>query len=344
MPESMTAYRALGPGRAPELVSIPRPAPGPGQVLLRVGGAGVCGTDLEVVRTGVGGLPFTKPFTLGHENAGWVEDLGAGVEDLQPGQAVVVSAIQFCGACDHCAAGHENHCRSLSCRGLAEDGGFAPYMVADRRQLVELATLQPKHAAPLADAGLSAYHAVSNAVGHADRAETIALIGVGGLGGFAVQYAKALTQAQVIAVDRSEQRLRIARDLGADHALDADEHWGKRVTELTRGRGVDAVVDFVGSDETLRTAVGNTRGRGAVVVCGRGGGVLPFSRALVEPGVVVMSSRGGTMRDLEHVVRMAESGVARVEIEEFALNDIPKAIGLLREGGLTGRAVVTSPA
>jgi alcohol dehydrogenase, propanol-preferring len=339
MAESMLAYRVLRAGCAPELVSVPRPTPGPHQVLLRVGGAGVCGTDLEVVHGSTETLPFTKPFTLGHENAGWVAELGAGVEDLELGQAVVVSAVQFCGTCEYCLAGRENYCQSFSCRGLIDDGGFARYMVADRRQLVTLTALKPKHAAPLADAGLSAYHAVSNAVRYADRTETIVVIGVGGLGGFAVQYAKALTQARVVAVDRSERRLRTARDLGADDVL--DEHWESRIVDLTNGRGADAVVDFVGSSDTLRAAVRITRACGAVVVCGRGGGVLPFSRDLVKPGLMVMSSRGGSMRDLESVVRMAESGVSRVDIEEFSLRDIQEAIRLLQEDRLDGRAVVT---
>ena len=342
MTEAMMAYRVLGAGRAPELVSVPRPTPGPGQVLLLLGGAGLCRTDLEVVH-GAAVLPFTRPFTLGHENAGWVADLGPGVEDLELGQAVVVSAIQFCGACEHCAAGQENHCHSGSSRGLAEDGGFAEYMVADRRQLVTLESLEPKRAAPLADAGLSAYHAVSNAIHYADRSGTIVLVGVGGLGSFAVQYAKAMTQSQVIAVDRSEQRLRAALDLGADFALDGNEHWQSHVADMTNGRGADAVVDFVGTNETLRAVALVTRARGAVVVCGRGGGVLPFSRSLVKPGVAVVTSRGGSMHDLERVVRMAESGASQVDIEEFSLGEIHQAIHRLQEGQLNGRAVVTFP-
>jgi alcohol dehydrogenase, propanol-preferring len=214
-------------------------------------------------------------------------------------------------------------------------------MVADRRQLVPLRTLEPKYAAPLADAGLSAYHAVSNAMRHADRTEAIVLIGVGGLGSFAVQYAKALTQAHVIAVDTSEPRLRAARRLGADHVLDGAEDWAGHIADLTNGRGVDAVVDFVGSDKTLGAAVEVTRACGAVVVCGRGGGVLPFSRARVKPGLVLVSSRGGPMRDLESVVRMAESGESQVDIEEFSLSEVPKAAALLADDQLNGRAVVT---
>ena len=336
------AYRVLRAGCAPELVSVPRPKAGPEQVLVRVGGAGLCRTDLEVVHGSTDTLPFTRPFTLGHENAGWVADLGPGVDDLEPGQAVVVSAIQFCGTCEYCLAGQENHCRSLSCRGLAQDGGFAEYMVADRRQLVPLRTLEPKHAAPLADAGLSAYHAVSNAVRYADRSETLVMIGVGGLGSFAVQYAKALTEARVVAVDTSEQRLRSARELGADVVLDGGEDWENGLVDLTNGRGVDAVVDFVGSSDTLHAAVRITRARGAVVVCGRSGGVLPFSRAVVKPGLLMMSSRGGSMGDLEDVVRLAEAGVSQVDIEEFSLGEVPEAIRRLQEGRLTGRAVVTS--
>ena len=330
----MKAYRRLNAGSAAGLTTVPVPRPGPGEVLLRVGAAGVCGTDLELLRATA---PFTRAVTLGHENAGWVDAAGPGVDDLETGQAVLVSCVRFCGDCAFCRTGAENHCASFGARGITEDGGFAEYMIADRRQLVTLKTLSPTEAAPLADAGLSAYHAVTSAIRHAHGAETMVIVGVGGLGGFAVQYAKAVSGVRVVAIDRNSQRLRTALELGAAQALHGDEDWPDAID------GADAVVDFVGTDATLAAAVNVVRPGGAIVVAGRGGGILPFGRELVPPGVALLSSRGGTMRDLEDVVRLAESGVCRASVEEFALEDIATALHRLAEGTLGARAVITFP-
>jgi alcohol dehydrogenase, propanol-preferring len=157
----MSAYRLLAPGRAPEWCEVDIPVPRPGEVLVRMGGAGLCRTDLEIVDEHRCVLPFRAPFTLGHENAGWVESVGAGVTDLVHGEPVVVSTIKSCGHCRACVRGLDNFCATMSSRGLCEDGGIAPFMIADRRQLVPLGNLHPVQAAPLADAGLTAFAAAN---------------------------------------------------------------------------------------------------------------------------------------------------------------------------------------
>jgi alcohol dehydrogenase, propanol-preferring len=330
---AMSAYRLLAPGRTPEWCEVEIPAPRRGEVLVRIGGAGLCRTDLEIVDEHRCVLPFRGPFTLGHENAGWVESVGAGVTDLSPGEPVVVSTIKSCGSCRACARGFDNHCVTMSSRGLCEDGGLAPFMIADRRQLVPLGGLHPVQAAPLADAGLTAF-AAANALA-LDADARIAVIGVGGLGALAVQIVRALApRAYIVALDVDPERIDAALSLGADSGSLVDE---ADVDDLT------GVLDFVGTDESLAWAARATHSPGAIVVCGRGGGVLPFSRQTVRPGVHVLSSRGGTIADLQRVVALAREGRIAVQVTTYPLPEVERAYADLRSGRIVGRTVVTFP-
>jgi propanol-preferring alcohol dehydrogenase len=327
----MSAYRLLAPGRAPEWCEVDIPVPRPGEVLVRMGGAGLCRTDLEIVDEHRCVLPLRAPFTLGHENAGWVESVGAGVTDLVHGEPVVVSTIKSCGHCRACVRGLDNFCATMSSRGLCEDGGIAPFMIADRRQLVPLGNLHPVQAAPLADAGLTAF-AAANALVIDDDAR-IAVVGVGGLGALAVQILRVLApRAWIVALDVDPRRIATALSLGADAGSVMDE------TEID---DVTGVLDFVGTDATLAWAARVTRAPGAIVVCGRGGGVLPFSRATVRPGVQVRSSRGGTIGDLRRVVQLAQEGLVSLDVTTYPLLEVERAYADLRSGRLDGRAVLT---
>jgi len=340
---TMPAYRLLVPGEAPVWCEVDVPVPRAGEVLVRIGGAGLCRTDLELL-DGDCVLPFSKPFTLGHENAGWVEQLGPGVTDLAMGEAVVVSAIKSCGSCRPCLHGFDNYCRSGSARGLREDGGIALFMVADRRQLVPLGDLHPLAAAPLADAGLTAFHAATSLSEVLSDDSRVAVVGVGGLGAIAVQVLRALApRSWVAAVDVNQARAERARTLGADEAFVVDE-------DMALGEGstpplghLTAVIDFVGTDATLEWATQAVRPPGAVVVCGRGGGVLRFSREHVRPGVVVQSSRGGTLSDLQQVVALTKVGAVRIQVTPYPFTDAMRAYADLRSGRVDGRAVLQFP-
>ena len=335
---SMPAYRLLAPGEPPAWCEVDVPVPQAGEVLVRIGGAGLCRTDLELLDGG-SVLPFSEPFTLGHENAGWVEQLGPGVTDLALGEAVVVSAIKSCGSCRPCLHGFDNYCRSGSARGLREDGGIASFMVADRRQLVLLGDLHPLAAAPLADAGLTAFHAAAGLRPVLSDDTRIAVVGVGGLGALAVQFLRALApHAWIAALDVHQGRLVEALSLGADDAVViADEQ------PLNQGTGpgdLTAVIDFVGTDATLAWAAQAVCPPGTIVVCGRGGGELRFSRERVRAGVDIRSSRGGTINDLEQAVTLARDGAVQVQVTPYPFTEAAEAYAALRAGRVSGRAVV----
>ena len=340
---SMPAYRLLALGEPPAWCEVDVPVPRAGEVLVRLGGAELCRTDLELLDGG-SVLPFSEPFTLGHENAGWVEQLGPGVTDLALGEAVVVSAIKSCGSCRPCLHGFDNYCRSGSARGLREDGGIARFMVADRRQLVPLGDLHPLAAAPLADAGLTAFHAAASLCDVLSDDSRVAVVGVGGLGAIAVQILRALApHACVAAVDVHRARAEGARLLGADEVSVVDEDMALGGGSAPTLGDLTAVLDFVGTDATLEWATQAVRPPGAIVVCGRGGGVLRFSRDRVRPGVVVRSARGGTLSDLEQVVALTKVGAVRLHVTPYPFTDAVRAYADLRSGRVDGRAVLQFP-
>ena len=181
----MQAVRFMGVGRPALIEDVPKPSPGPGQILIRIGGAGVCHSDLHVMEEDLG---FTPPFTLGHENAGWVAALGEGVTGFKDGDAVAVYGPWGCGRCHACQLSMENYCENWAQvdgfgGGLGLDGGMAEYMlVPSPRLLVPLANLSPAKAAPLSDAALTPYHAIKRALPHLNAESTVVVLGVGGLG------------------------------------------------------------------------------------------------------------------------------------------------------------------
>ena len=213
---TMTAYQLVEWGKPPEFREVDVPAPAPDEVLVKVAGVGLCHSDFMFLDSPPGLIPWELPFTLGHESAGWVERLGANVHDLAVGQPVAVAGIHSCGRCQYCLRGQDNYCpRGASGRGYGEDGGLAHFLVVPRRELVPLTSLDPRRVGPLTDAGATSYHAVKRALPKLIPGSTAVVIGAGGLGSYAVQYLRRLTGAQVIAVDIVQQRLDLARELGA---------------------------------------------------------------------------------------------------------------------------------
>jgi propanol-preferring alcohol dehydrogenase len=331
----------------PELREVPVPEPGPGQVLVKVGGAGACHSDLHLIHEFDTGLvPFEPPFTLGHENAGWVEAVGVGVEGLDPGQPVAVYGPWGCGTCSRCLRGMENYCERQAERasygpGLGDDGGMADYLlVADVRHLVPLRDLDPIHAAPLTDAGLTPYHAVAISRDVLVPGSTAVAIGVGGLGHMGVQILRALTPATVVAVDARPAALVVAEESGAHHTVLAGPDAAAQIGELTRGRGADVVIDFVGNDATLALAVAASRSLGDITIVGLGGGNLPVGFFSVPYEARIRTTYWGSIPELVEVIALAESGQLRAQVEEFSLASAPVAYERMAAGELRGRAVI----
>lgn len=343
----MKAYQLVEWQQPPELREVSVPEPGPGEVLVKVGGAGVCHSDLHVMEWPAGALPYELPFTLGHENAGWVETLGAGVTGLEPGEPVAVYGPWGCGRCTACRQGRETLCEraaeiGAAGGGLGRDGGMAELMlVPASRLLLPLGELDPRDAAPLSDAALTPYHAIKLVLPLLSPGASALVIGVGGLGHMAVQLLRAVSAARVIAVDVDEAKLALAREVGANETVAAGESAAEQVRELTRGLGAIAVFDCVGSEQTLQLAAASARPGGAVLVIGLAGGTLPFSFGALPFDCSIQIPYWGSVVELMEVLELARGGAIHVHTERFPLDRVEEAYDRLRAGTLQGRAVIT---
>jgi propanol-preferring alcohol dehydrogenase len=342
----MKAYQLTAWQSAPEMREVDVPEPGPGEVLIKVGGAGACHSDLHLMEWPEGTLGFDLPFTLGHENAGWVEALGAGVEGLEQGEAVSVYGPWGCGRCRACRLSAENYCEHQAeigafGGGLGLDGGMAEYMlVPHSRLLLPLGELDPRDAAPLSDAALTPYHAIKRSLHLLVPGSTAVVIGVGGLGHMAVQILRALSPAQVIAVDTSAEKLALAREIGADETVEPGEGAAERIRELTGGRGAELVLDDVGGDETLALASAITRFEAHLTVVGLAGGKLQFGFGALPFESQLTIPYWGTAVELGEVLDLARAGKIHAHVERFGLDRVEDAYARMREGSLDGRAVI----
>jgi propanol-preferring alcohol dehydrogenase len=341
----MLAVQLTALGRPAELREVPRPEPGPGQVLLEVRGAGLCHSDLHLMHWADRTLPYELPFTLGHEVAGTVAALGQGAEAIEVGESVLVYGPWGCGRCQRCSLGEEHLCEragELSGRGcgLGRDGGLAEYVVIPSpRLLVPLGDLDPVGAAPLADAALTPYHAIRRHLHELRPGATAVVIGVGGLGHVAVALLRALTACRIVAVDTRAEALDLAARSGAHATLDAAGLTAREVRGAGGGPGAALIIDCVGSDQTLALAAGAVSGGGHVAVLGVAGGTFPMRFGGVPMETTVVISNWGTRAELADVVALARDGVIHVEVEPVALSDVPSAYERLEAGEVRGRAV-----
>ena len=350
----MHALRLLEWKSEPVLMEVPKPEPGPGQVVIQMGGAGVCHSDLHLMSDFAEGLlPWNPPFTLGHENAGWVHETGLGVRGLEPGQPVAVSGAWGCGTCSRCREGVEIYCENPveapvpgGGGGLGLDGGMADYLlVPDSRFLVKIPDgLDPVHAAPVTDAGLTPYHAIRRSLHKLTPDATAVVIGAGGLGQMAVQILKATSPAAVIVVDTRESARDLAERHGADLTLPPGEGVVQTIREAAHGRGADLVLDLVGSDETLATAVATARQLGDVSIVGIAGGSLAVSFFSVPYEVSIQTTYWGTRSELVEVLELAARGLITPDLRVFPLEDALDAYRQLRAGDIDGRAVIAPSA
>jgi propanol-preferring alcohol dehydrogenase len=343
----MRALRLVDWKHGPEFVEVDDPVPGPGEVRIRVGGAGACHSDLHLMYDFEGGLlPWGPPFTLGHENAGWVDALGPGASGVEVGEPVAVYGPWGCGSCHRCLQGLENYCvrqASLPAAGggLGTDGGMAAHMlVPATRYLVPLGDLDPVDAAPLTDAALTPYHAIKRSLSLLIPGSTAVVIGAGGLGHMAIQILSALSPARIVAVDVEPKALELARDVGAHETVLMEADAAERVRASTGGIGADLVLDFVGVDDTLRFGASAARSLGHLTLVGIGGGTLPVGFFSVPYELSVATTYWGSIPELIEVIALARAGKIRAHVQRFSLDDAPHAYELMRAGNLHGRAVV----
>lgn len=346
----MLAYRLVKAQTQPEFQEVPDPQAGPGQIVVKVAGSGLCHTDFTVIsREASYWGNDAPPFTLGHEIAGWVEAVGPGVTKFKAGDAVAVNpSWGSCGRCHMCRSGEENHClfqKAIRAPGVGYDGGHAPYvLVPEERFLVPIGDLDPIEAAPLTDAGITTYSAIKPALPAIFPGSTAVVIGVGGLGLYAVQFLRQLTSARVVAVDRTEARLRLARDYGADDVVVTGPDAAAQIRELSGGIGAAFVLDCVGINPTLEIGVKSLSWRGRLTMVGAGGGSIPFDFFKVPPGSQLATSLNGGGVALMEVIDMARLGRLKVLVDRYPFSAVKQAYDDFEHGKLVGRAVITPAA
>lgn len=289
---------------------------------------------------------YGLPLTLGHEGAGTVEELGDGVTEVSLGDSVAVYGPWGCGFCHNCSAGKENYCSNATSMnimppGLGSPGAMAEFMLVDSpRHLVQLHDLDPVKNVSLTDAGLTPYHAIKSALGALGAGTTAVVIGSGGLGHVGIQLLRALTSATVIAVDIDEEKLALAKKVGAHHTILSNDSTVPAIRELTRNVGANAVFDFVGSQPTVEIAGAIAAVEGEIRVVGIGGGALRVGIQTTAWDVGVRAPYWGSRSELIEVLDLARSGVIAVEVQTFSLDEAPRAYELLRSGKINGRAVI----
>ncbi|MEV5159353.1 NAD(P)-dependent alcohol dehydrogenase [Streptomyces sp. NPDC053728] len=337
-------YRTIG--AAPEVVEIPEPVAGPGQILLKVSAAGVCHSDIAVMSWPAEGFPYELPLTLGHEGVGTVAALGEGAEGVSVGDAVAVYGPWGCGTCVNCAEGRENYCLraadlGINPPGLGNPGAMAEYMIVDdARHLTPIGDLDPVKTVSLTDAGLTPYHAIKRSLPKLLPGATAVVIGTGGLGHVAIQLLRAMTAVRVIALDVTEEKLALAKAVGAHEAVLSDENAAARVRELTGGIGAKVVFDFVGAEPTVKTAGAVASIDSDVTIVGIGGGMLPVGFGVLPFSTSVTAPYWGSRRELAEVIELAHAGAVDVHVETYSIDEAPLAYERLHAGKINGRAVI----
>ena len=331
----MKAAVLRGANGALEVMEVPTPSPGPGEVLVRVVGCGMCHTDLHYLDHGV--KTFKEPpIILGHEAAGTVEKLGDGSADVAEGDRVLIPAVLSCGTCRYCRRGRENICDNLMMLGNNMDGAYAEFVVVPASQLISVpASIPLERASIIADAVSTPYHAVKHR-GRVQAGDIVAVVGCGGVGLNVVQCAT-LAGARVIAIDVSQQRLDIARTLGAVETVNPNEveRIDKHVRKLTDG-GVDVAFEAIGNPKTMRTAYSLLRRGGRLCVIGYSADEVTLSAAkLMYFELEVVGSLGCGAGEYPEIIGLVEAGRLRLDIIVsgcIPLDDINDGFDRLRRG------------
>ena len=314
----------------------------PWDVLVDVGGAGLCRTDLHIVEgQWADRSRVALPYTLGHENAGWIREVGSAVEHLRPGDAVILHPLLTCGFCRPCRGGDDVHCESSAFPGVDIDGGMAQVLRTSARSVIKLAPgIQPADVAALADAGLTAYHAVKKAAPLLYPGSTCVVVGAGGLGHIGIQCLRALTATRVVVLDPNEEALALTRQWGADETVVVDGTHVGRVLDLTDGKGAQVVLDFVGERGAEREAWTMTRRAGSHFVIGYGGTIQVAAIDVISTERNIIGNLVGSFNDLAELMALAAAGLVRLHTQTYPLDAVNDAMDDLDSGRLRGRGIL----
>lgn len=314
----------------------------PTDVIVKIGGAGVCRTDLHLIE-GVWAetLGTPLPFIIGHENAGWVHQVGSHVTNFKIGDPVIVHPVMSCGKCLSCRAGEDMHCENLKFPGLTIDGGYAEYLKTTERSLIKLDDqVKPSDVAPLADAGITAYRAVRKAVPYTKPGTKVLMIGMGGLGHIGVQLMREMGSADIIAFDQNDERLNMALDYGADQAVRAGTNAVRDVRALTNNQGVDVIIDFVGTDETHVSSMQMLRKGGTYFVVGYGGVLKVPSLDIINNEFNIIGNLVGNYNELYELMQLYAKGRIKLHCTHYGLEEANNVLTQLDKGKINGRAVL----
>src|SRR5690349_3553717 len=334
----MKAVRVHGYHQQPvvEEVADPKIA-GPFDVVVRIGGAGVCRTDLHIMEgQWEAAMAPALPYTIGHENAGWVQEVGSAVSNVAVGDTVILHPTPTCGLCRACRAGQDMHCADSSFPGLSHDGGMAEYLLTSARACIKLdPETRPQDVAALADAGITAYHAVRKAAPLLYPGTVCVVNGAGGLGHVGIQVLAALTPATIIVVDRNPDALALARELVADGGQVA------AVLDLTGGNGAEVVLDFVAEEGAQQLAFAMTRRAGSHFVIGYGGNIDIATIDIISTERNIIGNLVGTYNDLAELMVLAQAGKVTLHTKKYPLDAALDALADLDAGRVRGRAILT---
>jgi NAD+-dependent secondary alcohol dehydrogenase Adh1 len=339
----MKAVQVVGYHRPLEMTEVPDPAVvEPYDVIVKIGGAGVCRTDLHILegqwaeKSGV-----ALPYTIGHENAGWVHATGSAVTNVAEGDKVIVHPLVTCGLCRACRSGDDVHCTQSRFPGIDTAGGYAEYLRTSARSVVKLDdSLEPADVAALADAGLTAYHAAAKAARRLRPRDTCVVIGAGGLGHIGIQALKAMTAARLVVVDRKPDAVELACEIGADHGVVADGGQVDAVLDLTGGEGAEVVVDFVGEGGSTAEGVRMLRRAGDYHVVGYGENIDVPTIDIISTEINIVGNLVGSYDDLCDLMELAARGLVRLHTSTYPLDKFQDAIDDLDAGRVRGRAIL----
>lgn len=342
----MKAARLHNYHQALKLDEIDEPTvDGPLDIVVRIGAAGLCRTDLHIQegqwaeKSGV-----VLPYTPGHENAGWVHEIGSAVTNVEVGETVIVHPFISCGLCLPCRKGDDMHCLNGSFPGINRDGGFADFLKTSARSVVKLEpSLHPKDIAALADAGLTAIHAVKKAIGVLSAGTRAVVIGAGGLGHIGIQCLKAMTPAEIIVIDPSDQALALAAEMGADHTVKVDGSQRHAVAELTDGLGAEAIIDFVGEKGAIEDGIAMVRDGGFYYVIGYGENINIPTIDVISREISFIGNLVGTYNDLQELMTLTAQGKVSLHTTTYPLDAINDAMADLDHGRLQGRGILIPP-
>jgi len=339
----MRAVQVVGYNTKLQLTEIPEPQiTGPLDVVVKIGGAGVCRTDLHILegqwaeKSGV-----QLPYTIGHENAGWVHAVGSAVSNVQVGDKVILHPLITCGLCRACRSGDDVHCESSKFPGIDTDGGYAEYLRTTARSVVRIDdSLEPADVAALADAGLTAYHAAAKAARSLRPGNVCVIIGAGGLGHIGIQVLKAISAATLVVVDSNPAAVRLAVEIGADQGIVADGSQVAQVLELTGGNGAEAVVDFVGEGGATADGIAMLRRAGNYYVVGYGENIDVPTIDVISTEINFLGNLVGSYNDLQDLMVLAAQGKVALHTTKYPLDEFQQAIDDLDHGLVRGRAIL----